>query len=52
MTIKYPKPMIKNESMNRYGPLVGAIDEGTSNVRFMVCNIIIYSIINFLRAIN
>ncbi|XP_074105089.1 glycerol kinase 3 isoform X2 [Cotesia typhae] len=36
MTIKYPKPMIKNESMNRYGPLVGAIDEGTSNVRFMV----------------
>ncbi|XP_034948952.1 glycerol kinase-like isoform X1 [Chelonus insularis] len=28
--------MIKHESMNRYGPLVGAIDEGTSNVRFMV----------------
>ncbi|XP_057324108.1 glycerol kinase-like isoform X2 [Microplitis mediator] len=36
MTVKNYKQMIKNESMNRYGPLVGAIDAGTSNVRFMV----------------
>ncbi|KAL0114615.1 hypothetical protein PUN28_011723 [Cardiocondyla obscurior] len=28
--------MIKNESMSRYGPLVGAIDEGTSSARFLV----------------
>ncbi|XP_020300661.1 glycerol kinase-like isoform X2 [Pseudomyrmex gracilis] len=28
--------MNKNESMNRYGPLVGAIDEGTSSARFLV----------------
>ncbi|XP_014296710.1 glycerol kinase isoform X3 [Microplitis demolitor] len=36
MTVQNYKQMIKNESMNRYGPLVGAIDAGTSNVRFMV----------------
>ncbi|XP_011640320.1 glycerol kinase-like [Pogonomyrmex barbatus] len=28
--------MNKNESMSRYGPLVGAIDEGTSSARFLV----------------
>ncbi|XP_043280581.1 glycerol kinase-like [Venturia canescens] len=28
--------MKENESMNRYGPLVGAIDEGTSSARFLV----------------
>ncbi|KAL6441287.1 hypothetical protein ACFW04_003506 [Cataglyphis niger] len=28
--------MNKNDSMNRYGPLVGAIDEGTSSARFLV----------------
>ncbi|EFN83485.1 Glycerol kinase [Harpegnathos saltator] len=28
--------MNKNESINRYGPLVGAIDEGTSSARFLV----------------
>ncbi|XP_066584438.1 glycerol kinase 3-like isoform X1 [Prorops nasuta] len=28
--------MIKNDSMNRYGPLIGAIDEGTSSVKFLV----------------
>ncbi|KAK0084831.1 hypothetical protein PV325_006357 [Microctonus aethiopoides] len=28
--------MNRNESMNRYGPLVGAIDEGTTTVRFLV----------------
>ncbi|XP_033213012.1 glycerol kinase-like isoform X5 [Belonocnema kinseyi] len=28
--------MNKNKSMSRYGPLVGAIDEGTSSVRFLV----------------
>lgn len=28
--------MQRNESMNSFGPLVGAIDEGTSSVRFLV----------------
>ncbi|EZA61756.1 glycerol kinase isoform X2 [Ooceraea biroi] len=28
--------MNNNESVNRYGPLVGAIDEGTSSARFLV----------------
>ncbi|XP_043506026.1 glycerol kinase-like isoform X1 [Polistes fuscatus] len=28
--------MNKNDSMSRYGPLVGAIDEGTSSARFLV----------------
>ncbi|XP_015120860.1 glycerol kinase isoform X2 [Diachasma alloeum] len=28
--------MNKNESMNSFGPLIGAIDEGTSSVRFLV----------------
>lgn len=28
--------MNKNESTSRYGPLVGAIDEGTSSARFLV----------------
>ncbi|KMQ92510.1 glycerol kinase 3-like protein [Lasius niger] len=29
--------MNKNDSMSRYGPLVGAIDEGTSSARFLTC---------------
>lgn len=28
--------MNKNESVSRYGPLIGAIDEGTNSVRFLV----------------
>ncbi|KAL2717972.1 glycerol kinase-like isoform X1 [Vespula squamosa] len=28
--------MNKNDSMSRYGPLIGAIDEGTSSARFLV----------------
>ncbi|KAK2582886.1 hypothetical protein KPH14_008961 [Odynerus spinipes] len=28
--------MNKNDSMSRYGPLVGAIDEGTSSTRFLI----------------
>ncbi|XP_032667274.1 glycerol kinase isoform X1 [Odontomachus brunneus] len=28
--------MSKNDSMSRYGPLVGAIDEGTNSARFLV----------------
>lgn len=28
--------MNKNESISRYGPLIGAIDEGTNSVKFLV----------------
>lgn len=37
--------MQKNDSMNSFGPLVGAIDEGTSSVRFLVSDLMLTKLI-------
>lgn len=40
--------MNKHESTSSYGPLVGAIDEGTSSARFLVLQFYLLLVINLI----